>query len=457
MRKINNSKRKVDGVYKYFLIVALIAFGSISCGNDDPPPADPPDPVVTEPEPEPVEVNPADTYTESIEIGNGTRPAIVIDSENSIIHLAYTDEHSLWYRQGDLNGNFGTAERILASRFENSAMWQPTIVLDENNVPHVAVHDSYNQWRGLFIYYTNRIGGTWSNTLTVFDIVDEGLLMGFNSFMAIENNTVYMTSFLIGGADPDFLPKNAYVLINDVDTGPNVASKEFSSNFATIFPYLKNNGELWVFQGVGSWASRWSLQQLDKGTMSPIGSPITFLNGKSGEQVRWLYDNSGEIHAAGSTYADNNPKKEGWYQTLSRATSGLDPIFYKTTNFHANGGAQPVRDLIAADRVYVTYWRGRFDTDRFGIQGENPWGCTVANQINFMRVENGEKAVEGKKITSRESAIHGTSYRVGPAAAAHPDGGMVVVFPECGTTNVAGTLYRGAMKLYFTHIGKIDN
>ncbi len=400
--------------------------------------------------------HPADVFTEAVNLGEGARPAIAIDYDNRIVHLVYALGSNLYYRQGDLEGNFGAPEEVFRKVDQNSAIRdQPAIVLDDNNMPHVSIVEG-GVFIGKSIYYINRIGGTWSSALKVFDIDGEGLQMGFNSFMAVEGNTVFMASFIIGGTEGNPTPKNAYVRIDDINTTPVVSKKVFTTNFAVAYPYLKSNGELWVFEGGGAWAGRWVLQQVDKTTMQPIGDEVLFLGGMGAEQVRWLFDDKGEIHASSATWKSNNPKMEGWYQTLSRKNAGLLPINFKTTNIHANGGAQPVRDLVAPDRVYVAYWNGVNDDDKFGKDGENPYGCTVENQINFMRVENGEKANERRRITSRTAGIHGTSYRSGPAAAAHPDGGMIVIFPECGKENKERNYYTFPMQLYFTHIGKVD-
>ncbi len=394
--------------------------------------------------------HPADVFTLAINIGAGARPAIAVDYDNGIVHLTYIDGSKLIYRKGDLNGNFEALEEVLTSSPGN-IIWQPNLVLDEDNVPHIAYHSGKNHMWGHFIKYTNRINGSWSDVLTVFDIIGEKMNGGFNPFMVIENNTAYMTTYIIDFNEPT----NAYVRIDNLDTTPIVAKKELTTNFAPAFPYLKKgSNELWVFEGRGKWPAKWVLQQLDKTTMLAIGEEVMFLSGKQGEQPRWLYDESGEIHAAGASPIWNNPHKDGWYQTLSRINAGLSPIKYKTSNLHA-AGVQPVRDLVTADREYVVYWNGTYDEKKFGAEGENPYGCSIENQINFMRVENGEKVKERRRITSR-SGIHGTSYRASPAVAAHPDGGMIIVFPECGEENNKKSFYTGSMQLYFTHIGKVQ-
>ncbi len=398
-----------------------------------------------------IEPNPADMFTEAKYICEGSKPAIALDVQKRIFHLSYIDGDKLMYRVGDMNGNFSNAETVLVSKFGN-AIWQPVIVLDKNGNPHITVKDGKNQYGGTYTYYTNKIKGYWFEPLVVIDINNDNKAGVYNSFLTVDGNSVFMTIFVMDRNGPS----NAFVRIDDVDANPVIGIKKFTNEFAVAYPYIKENGELWIFHGIGAWASYWGVEKFDKNSMSGAGNIIKFLSGQNGEQVRWLYDRKDELHAAGCTTRRNNRYREGWYQTLSRAESGLKPIKYRTTNYHANGGAQPVRDLIAADRVYVTYWNGVFDTDEFGVNGENPYGCTVENQINFMRVENGEKVNEGRKITSRASVIHGTSYRTGPAAVAHPDGGMVVVFPECGDENSAGTLYKGSMKLFYTHIGKLD-
>ncbi len=184
------------------------------------------------------------------------------------------------------------------------------------------------------------------------------------------------------------------------------------------------NGDLWVGRrNIRTPDRQFALQRYHKTTLAPVGEPVTLSGSRHGESARMSVDARGDLHAAGTLNRATEPAVAGWYNTLARASAGLPAITYLTTNRNASGAGFPIPDARSPDRVYVVHWHGAVHDHH-----EPPAGAE-GNFFHYVRLHKGEKAIEGRKISDRPSP-HGHSYRHTPCAAAHPDGGIFVVFQE---------------------------
>jgi len=362
-----------------------------------------------------------DRFAAARPVGPGTQPRLAIDGQRRRLHLVYVHEGKLLYRTGQLDGAFDASEIVFAA----DGLWDPNLVLDDGGVPHIVVADGH--YKNRYTWYTNRLGGAWKERLIVVDKHADRTDRTTTPHLFVREGVAYVGTFTVGG---EGLGERWGMLarLGDLDGSPRIATKR------PIDPWNPQvflvGDELWI--GGRNKANHakgrrhFTFQRHDAATLAEQGDPITASGDIHGEMGRASLDERGDIHAAGTL--NREPRKTaGWYNTLARARAGLPPVKYHTTNVNASGAALPLRDRAAADRVYVFYWSG-------STEGE-PKTCAPGNQIRFTRIEKGEKAVEERPVTDR-SGIHGISYRQTPCAAPHPDGGMLVVFEECGAEPV---------------------
>ncbi len=397
-----------------------------------------------------------DSFTPAKKIAAGYHPAIAIDKQAKKVHLVYVSEQKLWYREGNLDGDFEAPEEILETKHKNkTGLWQPQIVLDETGVPHVIVQDQARLWQGIDVFYFHRLGGKWSTKFLVANRDQDKFFYYHTPRMVIQNNTAYVGLFGSIGERGKEKITSQYFRIGDLSTAPKVVQKIRNNNFGVLWPLLNKAGDLVSFTGA-AWADPWKIETLDKKTLQVIGSPEIIIQGKTGQQAGVSRDESGDFHMAGAA-ADQTANGDvwlGWYQTLSGAKSNKEPIYYKTTNVHEVGAGLPIRDVGAKDRVYIAYWSGGKGVNRkeiFACCNSGP-----ANQIQFARIENGKLVSENKKTTLRKGS-HGNAFRTFPAMEPNPEGGMILIFSECQKTYAGARWYPATDKentLYFTKLGE---
>ncbi len=373
----------------------------------------------------------ADRQTPAQAIGPGFSPDLAIDPVGRKVHLIYRLHNRLLYRVGDFSGKFGAPEVVMTSSSPSPSLWDPRIVLDRDQVPHVVVADGHLQNENT--WYLNRHYGTWKTPTVIFNKEAERLDRATMPHLVIEpdGRTAFIGAFTVGGpAKGEGDEWGILARVENLENSPKVVHR---NRVLTWNPQLVlRDGELWVGGRNIKYPDRYFvLQQFDQTTLEPIGKMIPMSGGRHGEIARLSVDASGDIHAAGTLNNARSAEVAGWYNTLSRARAGQPPIIYLTTNRNASGAGRPIRDIRAADRVYLLHWHGAVHDHH------EPKAGTVGNYLHYARIENGEKIVEGRKISDR-LVPHGNSYRHTPAMAAHPDGGMFVIVEESGDPN---TLY----------------
>lgn len=360
-------------------------------------------------------VHPADQFGTPISLGSGGMPGMAIDKLNRL-HLVYTARDGLMYRLGDLSGSFGPAEVALSK----VPLWDPRVYIDENNNPHVIAADGHIG--NTYVYYTNRIGGSWKSELVVFDVVRDDFDRATTPTLYVHNDKVFAGCFTVGASETEIPQWGALALIENVSATPTLGPVR--KIYAWNPQVFVRDGKLWVGGRNKAQGSRnFTFQEHDMGTLAEKGTIYRLSGGVHGEMARANIDGTGDIMAAG-TINGAGVSNAGWYNTLTRAQSGKSAIRYRTALVNPCGMGVPIRDRKATDRVYVVYW-----SDSSGEHHE-PKSCQSGVQLRFMRVENGAKASEFNPVTDRTFG-HGPAYRLTPCAVPHPNGGVIVVFREC--------------------------
>lgn len=93
------------------------------------------------------------------------RPSITIDSDNNV-HVSYagaSSPYNFYYiKYNASTETMGDAELVMTTPYRGELF--SCIAIDSNNIPHVVMQHRYSaEIRS--IYYANRIGGSWSNTI----------------------------------------------------------------------------------------------------------------------------------------------------------------------------------------------------------------------------------------------------------------------------------------------------
>lgn len=369
-----------------------------------------------------------DAFTVPLSLGDGAIPAIALDSQRRL-HLVYTHADALWYRSGPVGAELGTPEKILDGRWFHD----PRIVIDAEDRPHVVVAEGHTKSR--FVYYTNRIGGSWKPPLTVFERERDDLNRATMPNILLESDgSAIVAMFSVGNSTGTTEQWGALARIRDLATAPAVTVRRKIDVWNP--QVLMRAGELWVGgRNKVHGNRRFTFQRHHPHTLEEIGEPLPISGKVHGEAARVSAGASGDLHAAGAT--GGIPAAErGWYNSLARAEAGLPPVRYLTSLENPCGQGMPVEDLRLPGRVYVFYW-----SDISGDAAEHEHHeCRDSEQLHFVRIENGVKVSELNRVTDR-SGGHGPSFRLTPAAIPHPDGGVLVVFREC------------AGGMFLTHIG----
>lgn len=364
-----------------------------------------------------------DSFSEAVRIGPGHAPDMAIDAQRGIVHLIYIEGDSVYYREGDVRGVFGQPERIVEkdpSIAEFGRYWYPRIALDGNGAPHVVFTilkpDLFN---GLHSYYSNRIGGEWKKPLAVFSVDEEGdKWVNFpHLVMEDDGDTVYIAC---KNKKPPVYGEVAR--IENASRSPRIAATR-EVGFGGISMLLLD-GELYAFGGEHG---LWHLFKFDKRSMEPTGDVIDLEEDAKTEQIRAYQDATGDVHFVGATWRGPDESR-GFYNSLSRVNEGKPLIRYMTTNGHHCGNGRVVRDARKPDRIYNFHFSGAAG-GKHGVYYS--FDCEFPNQVHFVRLENGEIRKEHQRIADRSNA-HGSSYRLQVAAEPHPQGGALVVYPECG-------------------------
>ncbi len=380
-----------------------------------------------------------DEFTPPVALGAGNAHDLAIDPPRRLLHLLYldTDDASLFYRTGTVDGAFGEPELIARAR-PGKQLCYPRIALDSHGIPHVVVGEAKDNrkdaaTRAELNLYSNRIQGRWKPMTTVFNAEEEKAPQANFPTLAIDDDgTVFIGTKTYSPA----LSKLAR--IEDVATAPRVAAKaDLAIGALNLFAL---DGKLLALghpdRGV------WHATKIDQERLAPVGEPLLIARGVFSEQMRAYADATGDVHIAFAPHNRGSSlgSSPGFYNTLARVKQDLPPIRYATTNTHHSGNGRVVRDARRPDRVYVFHWSGATG-DKHGVYKQF---CVPDNRVHFVRIENGRKMSDLRPITDRPGS-HGASFRNQPSAVAHPDGGAIVVFTECGPD--------GALSLWLTTIG----
>jgi hypothetical protein len=326
----------------------------------------------------------------------------------------------------------------------DSTPWDPRVAIDKNGDPHmVATSGTFLNRKG---WYSNRIGGTWKTPLEFLDKHTHAVSRVTMASLAVDDDlTVFATAYAPAGIleTQDHDVKSMLVKITDVAGTPKIA--RMRRDFASHPQIALAQGQLWH----GGLLKGYCLKRHDKKTLAPIGRPMCLTDGRgNGENVRLHVDAAGDIHMAGSYVGTKGRPGPGWYNSLSRARQGKGALHYHTTNRHAWGAGLPVRDLTAKDRVYVVHWSGA-EGNQHGELRLPGFGDVKGNQLRVARFDDGKLAAQHQVITMHP-ATHGYPRRATPGAAAHPDGGLAVVFQEVGPGMRKETEETGV--LFFTRV-----
>jgi hypothetical protein len=278
------------------------------------------------------------------------------------------------------------------------------------------------------VWYTNRPAAGWKAPLVVFDKTADRLDRATMPHLVLgpDGTAAYIGAFTVGGpAKGEGDEWGILARLENLTGTPTVVTKK---RILAWNPQLAlSGGRLWVGgRNIRTPDRQFALQEFDRVTLAPLGAPLPISSSRHGEIARMTVDATGNLHAAGALNNAPTPATAGWYNTLARARGGLPAINYVTTNRNAGGAGHPVRDLRATDRVYIVHWHGAVDAHH------QPKAGSPGNHLHYVRLEAGEKVIEGRKLSTR-TAPHGDSYRHTPAVAPHPDGGIAVVFQETGS------------------------
>lgn len=377
--------------------------------------------------------HPADQHGSSEWIASGSMPAIALDAKDRL-HLVYIEPvtgRELHYRIGDIHGNFGPPEVVLTA----SRLWDPRIVVDENDDPHIVVSDGH--FHNRYTFYANRSNGEWrpANThhrLIVFDRDREEFNRTTSPSIAVAEGRAYIGSFTAGGSGRFVNHWGAIALVQNLETSPSVTNWRHIVVWNPQVVY--EDRRLWVGgRNVNVGERRFAMREHNPETLGELSvqQPGYLMSPRpAGEQARANTDQSGDIMAAGTGDNQGPSLNAGWFNTINRIDQGLEAIRYRTSLYNPNGMALPLRDHKAEDRIYIFYW----SDDSSGTFEAGPWNppeCPETVQLHFARVENGTLASELQPVTTRTDP-HGGSFRATPSAIPHPHGGAIVIFRECG-------------------------
>lgn len=379
------------------------------------------------------EIDPADQRGPAKWITRGSMPAIALDAKDRL-HLVYIEPvtgRELHYRIGDLEGNFGPPEVVLTA----SRLWDPRIVVDENDDPHIVVSDGH--FHNRYTFYVNRSNGQWrpDNThhrLVVFDRDRDGFNRTTSPSIAVAEGRAYIGTFTAGGSGRFVNHWGAIALVQNLETSPTVTNWRHVIVWNPQVVY--DNSRLWIGgRNVNVGDRRFAMREHNPETLAEFSvlQPGYLMSPQpSGEQTRVGVDRSGNIMAAGTGDNQGSSRNAGWFHSVDRINQGLAAIRYRTSLYNPNGMALPLRDDKAEDRIYIFYWSDD-SSSTFEAGPWNPPECPNTVQLHFARIENGSLASELQPVTTRTEA-HGGSFRATPSAIPHPHGGAIVIFRECG-------------------------
>lgn len=376
-----------------------------------------------------ISTHPADQIGTEIWIADGYMPAMDIDSRNRL-HLIYAEGRNLYYRTGDIDGNFGEPELVITL----NTIWEPRIFIDENDDPHVVLGNGY--FRSRYTYYMNRIGGQWrpgtpTNRLVVFDRDRDGFDRAIIPSISVADGRAYVGTFTAGGDGRFANHWGAIARIGSLADNPRV---EGWSHVRVWNPQvIYTEGRLWAGgKNVSVGGRGFAMAEHNPETMREIdpsdpGYVMSF--SAAGEMSRARLDYSGDILAAGTRDVEGPSFNAGWFQSVSRIKDGRIPVRYRTSLANLNGMGTPIRDRVAPDRYYVIHWTDEADTT-YEPSPFSPPECPETVQMRFVRIQDGVKASEMQHVTNRTNP-HGSNFRLTPCAVPHPRGGAIVVFREC--------------------------
>ena len=405
-------------------------------------------------------------YAKSIKIGKGSKPAIAYDKDSKTLHLVYRHGDSLLYRSGDLKGVFSKPELILVKPKVDSTMkwatenlpkswipevvlhfWSPTIKLDNNGAPHVAFCDghylNYNTW------YTNKTNDTWKKPAVVFNRVQDEVSRTTMPHLQLgKNNDIYLSTFAPAGIKKkvDYRVKGIIARIEFEADNFKIGWKR---RVSLANPQLGFIGDRLFAAGPDGGCY---LQELDPKGLFPIGPRIELVDARAGEYARMFENNNGDDLLVVSTHTrllEHHPKG-GWFNTYKRALAGKKPIYYKTTNRHAWGGAVTFQDLKSPELTYIAHWSG-VEGDHLGEVQFPIFRKSTGNRIHISVIKNDELVLEHQPI-NEEIDLHGFPRRVTPAVVPNPDGGGIAVIEAFDKSakndwEELGTLYLSTFKV----------
>ena len=382
-----------------------------------------------------------DRFTPARAIGPGTQPRLTIDYARQRLHLIMVEGDTLLHRVGTLEGVFEAPEKVMSA----AKLWDPSVAVDADGDVHIAVANGHTGNR--YTWYMNRKGGTWKTPLVVVDNTVDGTNRATTPHLHLHGDSAYVAVFTVGLGPKLGEQWGLVARIENLSDTPRVAVKRLVDPWNP--QVFVTDGALWVGgRNRAKARRRFTFQAHDPLTLAERGELMIFHAGEQGEMARGSMDARGDLHAAGALN-DVPFDQAGWYNSLSRVQARKPAIAYRTTNLNAHGAALPVRDRKAADRVYIVHWSGGQAEQATSAGGKaRPHDrlkpCAPDNQIRFARVEHGERVTQEQLVTDRPGA-HGDSHRQTPAAVAHPEGGLLIVFEECNPTPT----------LFLTHVGRM--
>lgn len=369
----------------------------------------------------------------AIRLVAGSQPAVAVDPQTGRIHLVYERDQRLRYRTLALDGTLGAEESLLPESFypvrdewafHRHSFVDPQIVLDADGVPHVTF--SNGLYGGARSHYTNRIGGSWKEPLRFPRNADDYNRATTSHLCVTDEGRVFVTAFSLK-------PRNGVVteILNPANE-PELGAEIFPEfNFGNVRLFQEGDN-VWMFGGFYG-DNPWQVRNFSL-KYGSIQGDVVPLGRFQGEQARASMDQFGIIHAAaGRLWAKTTPETGGWYQNTERARLGKEPIMYRQTMQHACGAALPLRDLKYPEDVYIFYWSGYAGNKHGELVSWGEGGCPTSHEqpdhkLHYTVIRDEKKVIEHAPVNTMYGS-HGASYRNTPAAAALPEGGMLVVFP----------------------------
>ena len=106
-----------------------------------------------------------DVFTPAKEVASGIDPDITIDYQRNTTHLIYYRDNNIFYRKGDLEGNFKKEQVAMP---DVAMGWDAQVEVDGDGNPHIVCGDIGTKGAGK-IWYSNNIGGSWKPKLLVLE------------------------------------------------------------------------------------------------------------------------------------------------------------------------------------------------------------------------------------------------------------------------------------------------